>query len=179
MYVYFRHALLSFGREKDAERNMELICLCRCVSVYSMGCSVGSLEHLHHLFLPGRRRPVQGETFQSFYLLTWVYQQSSEFFVWNMLNVPFFLRSALQAGGGVRPDLYSCVQGLSHLHCRCLCRHIKIPVLTNEYIKMPFSWFQCPLQRKTKTNINLNSLPTVLNSSNMYWWSLLSVLKLT
>lgn len=42
-----------------------LICLCRCLPVYSMGCSVGSLEHLHHLFLPERGRLVQGETFSS------------------------------------------------------------------------------------------------------------------
>lgn len=30
--------------------------------VYSVGSSVGSLERLHHLFLPGCRGPVQGET---------------------------------------------------------------------------------------------------------------------
>lgn len=66
--------------------SVELICLCHCVPVYSLGCSVGSLEHLHHLFLPGRRRPVQGETFSSKFssvflflflsLSTCIYQQS-------------------------------------------------------------------------------------------------------
>lgn len=45
--------------------SIDLICLCHCLPVYSMGCFVGSLEHLHHLFLPGCRRPVQGETFIS------------------------------------------------------------------------------------------------------------------
>lgn len=44
--------------------SMELICLCLCSPVYSMGRSVGGLERLHHLFLPGRRRPVQGKTFE-------------------------------------------------------------------------------------------------------------------
>lgn len=36
-------------------------------SVCRVGDSVGSLERLHHLLLPGRRRPVQGETFFSFF----------------------------------------------------------------------------------------------------------------
>lgn len=46
--------------------SMELICPCLCPPVYSMGRSVGGLERLHHLFLPGRRRPVQGEAFKEF-----------------------------------------------------------------------------------------------------------------
>lgn len=44
--------------------SMELICLRLCPPVYSMGRSVGGLERLHHLLLPGRRRPLQGETFK-------------------------------------------------------------------------------------------------------------------
>lgn len=46
--------------------SMELICLCLCPPVYSMGRSVGGLERLHHLLLPGRRRAVQGETLEIF-----------------------------------------------------------------------------------------------------------------
>lgn len=43
--------------------SMELMGPCLCPPVYSMGDAVGSLERLRHLLLPGRRRPVQGETF--------------------------------------------------------------------------------------------------------------------
>lgn len=43
--------------------SMELMGPSLCPPVYSMGDAVGSLERLHHLLLPGRRRPVQGETF--------------------------------------------------------------------------------------------------------------------
>lgn len=50
---FFSHQLVS----------MELMGPCLCPPVYSMGDAVGSLERLHHLLLPGRRWPVQGETF--------------------------------------------------------------------------------------------------------------------
>lgn len=83
--------------------SMELICLCLCPPVYSMGRSVGRLERLHHLFLPGCRRPVQGETFRSVSLFSFF---SESFIVhlsarlsslgWTMMNVLRFLRSQLQ-----------------------------------------------------------------------------------
>lgn len=43
---------------------VQLICLCLHPPVHSLGRSVGGLECLHHLLLPGRRRPVQGESFE-------------------------------------------------------------------------------------------------------------------
>ncbi len=92
-----------------------------------MGRSVGGLERLHHLLLPGRRRPVQGETFKisvSFFFFSnsVVMHLSAESsgFVCAVMNVLFSLKLWLQAGGGVKPDSYSCIQELRCLHCRCL-----------------------------------------------------------
>lgn len=101
--------------------SMELICLCFCPPVYSMGSSMGGLECLHHLFLPGRRRPVQGET-QNFSLLFEYFvmhlSAMSGAFVCVVMNVLLFLRAWLQAGRGVKPDLYSCVEIWHHLQYR-------------------------------------------------------------
>lgn len=44
--------------------SLPLICACLHLLVYCMGGAMGGLERLHHLFLPGCRRPVQGETFK-------------------------------------------------------------------------------------------------------------------
>lgn len=45
---------------------MELMCPCLLLPLFLLvrcvGDAVGSLERLHHLLLPGCRRPVQGET---------------------------------------------------------------------------------------------------------------------
>ncbi len=94
--------------------SMELICLCLCPPVYSMGCSVGGLERLHHLFLPGRRRPVQGEIFKvavRFFLQVFHHASVSQWggFVCTMMNVLFSPRSWLKTGEGAKPDFNDCV----------------------------------------------------------------------
>lgn len=43
--------------------------ICLYLLVYGMGGSVGGLERLHHLFLPGCRRSVQGETLKCLFCL--------------------------------------------------------------------------------------------------------------
>lgn len=47
-----------------------LICARLHPLVYSMGSSVGGLERLYHLFLPGCGQPVQGETPENLSILS-------------------------------------------------------------------------------------------------------------
>lgn len=57
-----------------------LICARLHPLVYNMGGSVGGLERLHHLFLPGCRRPVQGETLKcQYFVLIWLYRVEFQF----------------------------------------------------------------------------------------------------
>ena len=44
------------------KRVVVMSCVCFCCAVHCVGCSLGGLECLHHLFLPGCGRPLQGKT---------------------------------------------------------------------------------------------------------------------
>ena len=44
------------------KRVVVMSCVCLCCAVHCVGCSLGGLECLHHLFLPGCGRPFQGKT---------------------------------------------------------------------------------------------------------------------
>lgn len=53
------NALVLFSFSSFSETNL---CVWVYFAVYSLGCTLGSLECLHHLLLSGCRRPVKGET---------------------------------------------------------------------------------------------------------------------
>lgn len=78
-----------------------LICTCLYPPVYSMGRSLGCLERLCHLFLPGRRRPVQGEPFKVSVFCQHASLSQVRWFLFMLWWMFFFTRVGwLQAGGG-------------------------------------------------------------------------------
>lgn len=58
-----------------------------------MGGSVGGLERLHHLFLPGCRRFVQGETLKcQYFVLIWLYSVEFEIQISLSVHIDFNIK---------------------------------------------------------------------------------------
>lgn len=81
--------------------SMELICLCLCPLVYSMGSSVGGLERLHHLFLPGCRRPIQGEDIKT----SGFFSISVNMYLWTVSGGCVFSMNFCHAINKIRTDV--------------------------------------------------------------------------
>lgn len=58
-------------------------------------------------------------------------------FVCAVMNVLSSLRSWLQAGGGLKPDLYYIVQELRRLHCRCPFRRVENRIRADKHFPQP------------------------------------------
>lgn len=96
---------------------MVLICTCLYPPVYNMGRSVGCLERLCHLFLPGRWRLVQGEPFKVSVFCQHASVSQVRWFLFMLWWMFFFTRMGwLQAGGGEKEYWFPGFLRPSHKH---------------------------------------------------------------